>query len=236
MNSLPKLLIVSATAVMLIVVAPIGFAQETTEAPTVEAPASEPAASPTTEAAEAPTSSDTGITIGLELLQTLAGEEGKMQAAMTEINDSLAQELKDAANAGAVFDKMIALVEQMAEFGGPDSAFVANIEATIALGREIAIEAREIGDDEVVAQMEREIAALETMRKTALELYSDSFRTIRDIEAQRSRFLLRMRANNVTQAREIAERGLEIVQKHNERLGEIRSAAVGDATEPVAAE
>ena len=220
MTNMPKFLIISATALTMGLAAPTGFAQETIEDPVVETQ----------------TSGDTGITLGLELLETLAAEEREMAAAMDEINNSVEQALADAKNAGAVFDEMIAAVERMAKFGSPEGGFVTNIEATIALAREIAIEAREVTDDEVTAQMEREIVSLETMRETALKLYSDSFRTIRDIEAQRARFILRLRANLVTQAREIAANGLEIVREHNARLAEIRATATGDTTETVVAE
>ena len=220
MTNMPKFLIISATALTMGLAAPTGFAQETIEDPVVETQ----------------TSGDTGITLGLELLETLAAEEREMAAAMDEINNSVEQALADAKNAGAVFDEMIAAVERMAKFGSPEGGFVTNIEATIALAREIAIEAREVTDDEVTAQMEREIISLETMRETALKLYSDSFRTIRDIEAQRARFILRLRANLVTQAREIAANGLEIVREHNARLAEIRATATGDTTETVVAE
>ena len=220
MTTMPKSIIISATALTMGLAAPTGFAQESIEAPVVETQTSE----------------DTGITLGLELLVTLAAEEREMAAAMDEINNSVEQALADAKNASPVFDEMIAAVERMAKFGGPEGGFVTNIEATITLAREIAIEAREVADDEVTAQMEREIIALESMRETALKLYSDSFRTIRDIEAQRARFILRLRANLVTQAREIAANGLEIVREHNARLAEIRATATGDTTETVVAE
>lgn len=220
MTSMPKLFIASATALTLVFAAPIAFAQETTGAPT----------------SEAPTSEDTGITLGLELLETLAAEEQEMATAMKAINDGVEEALTDAEDAGSIFDEMIAAVKRMAEFGSPEGAFVTNIETTIALAREIAIEAREVGDDEVIAQMEREIVTLETMRSTALELYTDSFRSIRDIEAQRARFILRIRANLVTQAREITANGLEIVLQHNARLAEIREAATGDTAEPIVSE
>jgi len=179
---------------------------------------------------------ETGITLGLELLGTLSEEEALMAAAMDDINGGIERALEDSANANATFDAMVEAVERMAEFGNPEGRFVANIEATIALAREIFIEAREIGDEEVMAQMEAEIASLEVMRETALELYSDSFRSIRDIEAQRSRFVLRIRANLLQQAREIAENGLEIVRQHNARLDEIRIAAIGDEEDEVISE
>lgn len=215
-----KILLASVTALSLTSVAPTSFAQESGESA----------------ATEVSTSDATGITLGLELLETLAAEEEEMAAAMQEINISIAQDLEDAEKAGAIFDNMIAAVERMAEFGNPEGEFVSNIEATIDLAREIAIEARESGDEETVALMEREISLLEPMRETALELYSDSFRTIRDIEAQKGRFTVRLRANLVTKARETAATGLEILQNHNSRLGEIRAAATGDQTEPVVAE
>jgi hypothetical protein len=217
---LPKCFIASVTALTLVLAAPVGFAQETTEAP----------------AAEVPASASTGITLGLELLETLAAEEQAMTAAMEEISGGIEQALTDAENAGAIFEEMIAAVERMAEFGSPEGSYVTSIEATIDLAREIEIEAREADDPELMAQMQQEIGALESIRETALELYSDSFRTIRDIKAQRGRFLLRLRANQVTAAREFAENGLEIVRTHNQRLGEIRAAATGDTTEPVVAE
>ena len=220
MTALSKCLIVPSTVLTLALTAPIGFAQETAEAPVAEAQPSE----------------STGITLGLELLETLAAEEQEMAAAMEKINGDIEKALTDAENAGAIFDEMIAAVERMAEFGSPEGTYVGSIEDTIDLAREIEIEAREAGDSELVAQMQREIAALESIRETALELYSDSFRTIRDIEAQRGRFLLRMRAKQVERAREAAENGLEIVRTHNTRLSEIRAAATGNLTEPVVSE
>lgn len=220
MSVILRCLIGPATAISLVLTVSSGLAQETTEAPAAEEQASE----------------NTGITLGLELLETLAAEEEAMAAAMAEINGDIEQALTDAENAGAVFDEMIAAVERMAEFGSPEGSYVENIEATIDLAREIEIEAREAGDDGIVEEMQREVAALESIRETALELYSDSFRTIRDIEAQRGRFLLRLRANQVERAREAAQNGLEIVRSHNTRLAEIREAATGEVTEPVVAE
>lgn len=220
MTSFPRYFTASAIALAISLAAPAGFAQETAEAPVVEAPTSE----------------STGITLGLELLETLAAEEQAMATAMEEINGGIEEALANAENAGAIFDEMVAAVERMAEFGSPEGSYVTSIESTIDLAREIEIEAREADDPELIAQMQQEIAALESIRETALELYSDSFRTIRDIEAQRGRFLLRLRANQVTAAREFAENGLEIVRTHNQRLGEIREAATGDTTESVVAE
>lgn len=216
--------ILTASAVALYLMVPDAMAQETASKEGKE----------TTAVVLASTS--TGITLGLELLDALSAEEALMAAAMEEINNGIEAALVDGENAEATFDAMVAAVERMAEFGNPEGRYVGNIEDTIALARAIAIESREVGDEEGVADMEAEIATLELMRATALELYSDSFRTIRDIEAQRSRFVLRMRRDLVTKAREIAENGLKIVRKHNSRLQEIREAAVGSDNDEVVSE
>ena len=185
MFNLPKRFMALAVALTLVLAAPTGFAQESTEAPIIEAPASD----------------STGITLGLELLEALAAEEQAMAAAMEEISGGIEAAVANAENAGAIFDAMVAAVERMAEFGSPEGSYVSSIEATIDLAREIEIEAREADDPELTSQMQQETAALESIRETALELYSDSFRTIRDIESQRGRFLVRLRANQVVAAR-----------------------------------
>ena len=167
------------------------------------------------------------------LLEQLAAEESEMTEAINNLTARLASLGDDVDNAEAIFDEMVAAVERQAALGDPEGNFIEEVEALIEQANALQIEARELGDVEAVNDIELSIRRFEAAREAALSLHADSFRALREIRAQRGRFVLRIRARLLTEAAAVAEAGVARMREFNERVNEIRDSIEPDDTEIV---
>ena len=181
--------------------------------------------------AAAASSSAVGATLGAELLEELAAAEAEVTADMAAINAELDNLIQDEQQAEQVFDRMIAAVRTQADLGNPEGDFVGRVDALIDTSRELLIEAREDGDPDLIASVEGTITSLEDTKDAAVKLYADSFKSIRDIESQKAKVVLRIRARLLERAAEEAKKGLAIVEKTNDAITKIRDTIAPEATD-----
>lgn len=198
----------------------IAAAQEATQAAQAEAPQMRTSA--------------LGATLAADLLEQLASEEGEMSETIAGITGRLATLGENIENAEAIFDEMTAAIERQAALGDPRGSFVQEIEGLIEQARALEIEARELGDAEVVGEMQGVVTSLEVVRSDVVALHADSFRALREIRAQRGSFVLRIRAGMLREAVAVAEEGVSRMRDFNMRINEIRESITPDSAEELA--
>lgn len=179
-------------------------------------------------AEEAPAFVPVGTDLGANLIQQLASEEEQSVTAMADITARIAQLSSDTENADAIFDEMAAAIERQAALGDPEGQFILEVERLTDQARQLEIDARELGDDEIATRMSGVVASLDVVRTEALSLHSDSFRALREIKAQKSKFVLRLQANFLESAVEVAREGVANLASFNERINEIKDTIQPD--------
>lgn len=214
-----------------LLIAAVAFSMATSSSLQAQETEAESAESAEAETANTPV----GATLGAELLQQLASEEEEMAATIQNVTDRLATLGGDVENAEQIFDEMAAAIRRQAELGDPEGSFVQEVEGMIEQANALQVEARELGDTEVADEMVGVIAGLEAVREEAVALHADSFRALRQIESQKGRFVLRIRANLLSDAAEVAEEGVARLREFNGRINEIKNTiAPPDAGEAAA--
>lgn len=158
------------------------------------------------------------------LLEDLAKSEKSMSEDMAGIVGQLERYKDDIRNAEAVFDRMVEAITRQAELGKPDGAFVTQIDDLINLARQEAASARDANDATAGEAFEREAQMLEAARKKAIEIYGDSFREIRSVEAQRNSFVRAIKLRRFEQARGEIDRGLKLMEGFRDRIMGVRES------------
>ncbi len=203
-------IMIRATAAMIVALmalAPVGAAAQTTET----------AAAPADSAGEDP------VGLGAEVVAGLSQAEETFAARMTQIQETLDQTRTDIENAEPLFDQMIAAIEEQAQLGDPTGAFVESLEAYIRDIDALADEAERQGDTEIAADLRKTAQGFETARDRTIKIHSDSFRLIREIKADKRRFIIRKQAKLAAKALTVAEEGVKRLQGVLNEIREIRA-------------
>jgi hypothetical protein len=147
-----------------------------------------------------------------ELLEELNKMAQKSNASMQEVNALLEQDIAAVKDADKVFDRMIQTIRDAAQQGGPQSKLVAQIDQLAASARTDAADARQNDMEDLEAIFTQQAAAFEEAKAEAIGIYTGSFRKIREIEREKKRFVLAMRAKRYSLALQNVRKGLEVLK------------------------
>lgn len=155
-----------------------------------------------------------------QLLDQIKSSNDAGIATKAEVELELEDAVISVQQAGSYFDTIINELKERAELGNPEGQFVQNIEALEAEMRTVAAEALANGDTEYAPQFEQEANEYQAAATLARQYYDGLGFRIDNINALRTKVVYEIKLRRSKQAREIVQRGLDMLAETDSQLAD----------------